>query len=103
VLGPAVLVGTGGIFAEVMADTAVRPLPLDRRDASEMLDSLKGQVLLRGARGKDKADRKALLDMILSVARLASAAGERLEELDLNPVIVDSSGAVAVDWLVVLR
>jgi len=101
VFGPAVLVGTGGVFAEVLKDVTVRPLPLDRRDAEEMVKSLRGYALLLGARGQPRADIKALVDVILAVARLASACGERLSELDLNPVVVLQRGAVAVDSLVV--
>ena len=102
VFGPAVLVGTGGVFAEVLADVAVRPLPLDRRDAQEMVRSLRGYALLQGARGRRRADVNALVDVILAVARTASACGERLVELDLNPVVVRDKGAVAVDSLVVM-
>jgi acyl-CoA synthetase (NDP forming) len=95
-------VGTGGVFAEVLSDTTVRPLPLDRRDAEDMVKSLRGHALLSGARGQAKADIKALVDLILSVARLAAACGDRLVELDLNPVVVRPRGAVAVDSLVVV-
>jgi acyl-CoA synthetase (NDP forming) len=101
VLGPAVLVGTGGLFAEVLEDVAVRPLPLDRRDAEDMVRSLKGEAVLRGARGRPRADVKALVDVVMALARLAAACGERVVELDLNPVVVRSKGAVAVDSLVV--
>ena len=102
VLGPAVLVGTGGVFAEILNDVAVRPLPLDRADAEEMIGSLRGAPLLAGARGRAKADVKALVRVVMAVAGMAGALGNRLEELDLNPVVVRSTGAVAVDWLVVL-
>ena len=101
VFGPAVLLGTGGVFAEVLADVTVRPLPLDRRDAEDMVRSLRGEALLRGARGRPKGDVKALVDVVLAVARLAAACGDRVSELDLNPVVVRSKGAVAVDSLVV--
>ncbi len=101
VFGPAVLVGTGGVFAEILADVAVRPLPIDRRDAEDMVRSLAGYPLLTGARGRARADVKALIDVILSVARLANACGDRLAELDLNPVVVRPRGALAVDSLVV--
>jgi hypothetical protein len=67
-----------------------------------MVKSLRGYTLLLGARGQAKADVKALVDVILSVARLAAACGERLTELDLNPVVVRPKGAVAVDSLVVV-
>ena len=102
VFGPAVLVGTGGVFAEVLKDVTVRPLPLDRRDAEEMVKSLRGYALLLGARGQARSDIKALVDVVLAVARLAAAFGERLAELDLNPVVVQRRGAVAVDSLVVV-
>jgi acyl-CoA synthetase (NDP forming) len=102
VLGAAVTVGTGGIFAEVFRDVATRPLPLDRQDAREMVTSLRGYPLLDGARGRPKGDVDALLNVIEAVARLATAAGDRLAELDLNPVVVTPKGAIAVDSLVVL-
>jgi acetate---CoA ligase (ADP-forming) len=102
-LGPAVMVGLGGIFAEILEDVAVRPIPFDRKDAEEMVRSLKGFPLLDGARGRPKADVKALVDVILAVQKLATASGGRLAELDLNPVLVRAAGrgAVAVDSLVV--
>ncbi|HLN43947.1 MAG TPA: acetate--CoA ligase family protein, partial [Acidimicrobiales bacterium] len=101
VFGPAVLVGTGGVFAEILKDVAVRPLPIDRRDAQEMVQGLRGFPLLGGARGRERGDVKALVDVVLGVARLAAACGDRLVELDLNPVVVRRHGAVAVDSLVV--
>jgi acetate---CoA ligase (ADP-forming) len=103
VLGPTVLVGTGGVFAEVLHDVAVRPLPLDADDAREMIASLRGRALLEGARGQPACDQEALVDVILSVARLCTAAEGRLAELDLNPVVVTPNGATAVDWLLIPR
>jgi len=102
VLGPAVLVGTGGVLAELLDDVAVSPLPLDRADVADMLDSLRAAALLSGWRGRPKGDRKALVDAVMAVARLATARGEDLLELDLNPVVVRSSGVVCVDSLVVM-
>lgn len=103
VFGQAVLVGTGGLFAELLNDVAVRPLPIDRRDAEEMLRSLRGFSLLDGARGRPKSDIKSLVDVIMAVAKLGAVCGRHLKELDLNPVVVRSKGAVAVDSLVVLE
>lgn len=100
-LGAAVMVGTGGIFAEVLRDVAVRPLPLDVADAREMVESLRGYALLKGARGRAPANVDALVDVVMAVARLATACGDRIAELDLNPVIVNAKGAVAVDSLVI--
>ena len=100
-LGAAVLVGSGGIFAEVLRDVAVRPLPLDTTDAREMIESLRGYALLKGARGRPPANVDALVDVVMAVAHLATACGDRIAELDLNPVIVNADGAVAVDSLVI--
>lgn len=102
VLGSAVTVGTGGIFAEILRDTATRPIPLDRDDAREMVSGLRGFGLLQGARGGPAANVEGLLDVIEAVARLALAAGPRLLELDLNPVVVTPDSAHAVDSLIVL-
>jgi len=101
VLGPAVLVGTGGVLTEVLDDATVRPLPLDEGDARDMVHSLRGHALLAGVRGRPAVDVEALVRVILDVARLATAADGRLTELDLNPVIVGITGATVVDWLVV--
>ncbi|MEX0664392.1 MAG: acetate--CoA ligase family protein [Acidimicrobiia bacterium] len=101
VLGPAVLVGTGGIFAEVLDDVAVRPLPLDADDAREMVHSLRGHALLAGARGRPPVDEESLVRVIVAVARLCAAAEGRLSELDLNPVLVSATGAIVVDWLAI--
>lgn len=101
VFGPAVLVGTGGVFAEILDDVAVRPLPLDRKDVEDMLASLKGSKLLAGTRGRPKANRNALVHVVLAVASLAAACADWLLELDLNPVVVGPRGALVVDALVV--
>ncbi|MHB1503134.1 MAG: acetate--CoA ligase family protein [Acidimicrobiales bacterium] len=102
ILGQAILVGTGGILAELLADVSVRPLPIDRRDATEMVGSLRGAALLQGFRGRPPGDVRSLVEVILAVAALAGACGERLEELDLNPVAVMPEGAVVLDALAVV-
>ena len=84
-----------------LADVAVRPLPLDERDAREMVESLKGYPLLAGARGRPKADVRALVRTILRTARLAAGLGGQLQELDLNPVLVRPRGVAVVDHLLV--
>jgi acetate---CoA ligase (ADP-forming) len=101
VLGPAVSVGVGGMFAELYRDVAVRPVPLGPIDAEEMLNSLRGRELLEGYRGGARADREALIGVILALGDLSEAADGRILELDLNPVIATPSGVVAVDALVV--
>ena len=102
--GPVVMVGLGGIFVEVLEDVAFGAVPLTRGDAEEMLASLRGARILDGVRGRPRADRSALVDVLLAVSRLGAEAGGAIAELDLNPVVVlpEGRGAVALDALVVL-
>lgn len=98
--GPLVMVGLGGIFVEVLKDVAFRICPIERLDALEMLDELKGKALLDGVRGQAAVSRSAIVDVLLKVGGpnglLMTLAGE-IAEADINPVIVSAAGAVAVD------
>jgi hypothetical protein len=67
-----------------------------------MLDELKGRAILDGVRGRAAVNRAALEQMISAVSVFGAAAGMRLRELDLNPVLAGPDGAVAVDWLMML-
>lgn len=78
-------------------------VPATPAEAERMLDDLKGRVLLDGVRAKPAIDRKALARAISAVSVFGAAAGPRLAELDLNPVLCSSQGVVAVDWMMVLR
>ena len=102
VMGSAVMVGAGGVHTEVFADVSVRPVPIDRADVHEMLDALRIRPLLDGVRGAEAADIESVVDAVMGVARLAESLGDRLVELDVNPLIAGPHGAVAVDALVVL-
>jgi acetyl coenzyme A synthetase (ADP forming)-like protein len=94
--GPLVLFGMGGTMAELLGDRALRILPLTDLDATELVHSLGGSPLLFGYRGRPAVDVAALEDVLLRVGRLAEDVPE-VAEMDLNPVIVSESGAVAVD------
>ena len=100
--GPAVLVGLGGIYAEVLDDVAIRLAPVTEAAALEMLASLRGAALLDGARGRPVADRPALAACIVAVARLAWERPD-IVAIDLNPVIATGTGVVAVDALVIVE
>jgi acetate---CoA ligase (ADP-forming) len=100
--GPAVLVGLGGILAEVMDDVAIRLAPVTPRAAMSMLDDLRGRRLLDGARGRPGVDRSAVAAMLVALGRLGVERPDLLE-VDLNPVIASSAGVLAVDALVVLE
>jgi acyl-CoA synthetase (NDP forming) len=100
-LGPALTIGAGGIYAEILRDVAVRPLPVDETDIRAMIAGLRIAPLLAGARGRAPCDLDAFVRLAMAAARLGLAAGERLAELDLNPVIVLPGEAIAVDALAV--
>jgi acetyltransferase len=100
--GVVVMVGLGGIHIEVLKDVVFRQAPVTVGEAGRMLEELRSKALLAGVRGKAPVDRAAVTAMISAVSRFGAAAGERLVELDLNPVLCSSSGAAAVDWLLVL-
>jgi acetyltransferase len=94
--GPLVMVGFGGIYVEVLQDTATRLAPVSPAEAVRMLDELKMAALLRGVRGEPPVDRAALGEMISRFGQLALDCPE-LAEVELNPVVASPTGAVAVD------
>ena len=101
--GPVVMFGLGGVLVEVLGDVTFRVPPFDRAEAGRMIREVKGFPLLTGARGRPKADLKALVDVIMKVQRFAVDHAEDVAELDLNPLVVHPVGATALDALVVTR
>lgn len=103
--GPMVMVGLGGVFVEIFKDTAFRLCPIDAQDAAAMLDELAAAPLLKGARGQAPIDRQAVIDVLCAVGGpdglLWQHRGDIIE-LDINPLIVSETGAVAADARVVL-
>jgi acyl-CoA synthetase (NDP forming) len=103
--GPIVMLGLGGVFVEIFADTAFRVCPIDEADARDMIDALKAAPLLRGARGRPPVDETALVAALLAIGGergLMMAAREEIAEIDVNPLIVSPSGAIACDARIVL-
>lgn len=92
--------GAGGVLAELMRDTASLILPASRADIAGRLASLNIFPLLRGYRGKAGGDIEAVLDAIEAIGAYAGAERARLIELDVNPLIVTQTGAVAADALI---
>ena len=95
VFGPLVAFGPGGVFAELIGQVAFRLAPLTDVDAEELVTTGKAGTLVRGFRGPASDDR-ALVDLVLRLARLAEDFPE-VAELDLNPVLGLEQGCVAVD------
>ena len=94
--GPLLLFGAGGVTAELLADRALRILPVTTRDAAELVRSLRTSPLLFGYRGSPRLDVEALEQVLLRVARLAEDLPE-ITEMDLNPIVVYERGVIAVD------
>jgi acetyl coenzyme A synthetase (ADP forming)-like protein len=94
--GPTVVCGTGGVLAELLADSASRLHPVTPPDAAEMIEELRGARLLRGYRGNAPGDAAALQDAILRVSTLLAICPE-VQELDINPIKVLTEGVCAVD------
>jgi acetate---CoA ligase (ADP-forming) len=94
--GPLVAVGAGGTTAELIGDVQVRLAPVGPREAASMVRELRTFPLLDGFRGAPRADVEAVEDIVARVAALAAAHPE-IVELDCNPVIAGTDGAVIVD------
>ena len=101
-LGPLVVVGAGGVLAELLADRVVALPPVDRQGALRMLRRLRAFALLTGMRGQPPADLGSVADAITGVSAIASELGGSFTVLDINPLICGPAGAVAVDALVIL-
>ena len=94
--GPVLACGAGGTATELLRDVSVRITPITKGDADRMVRSLKTFPLLDGYRGAHRADVGALEDVLLRVSALVEAHPE-VAEMDLNPLVVHSAGAVVVD------
>lgn len=99
--GPVILIGAGGILAELLNDTVVLLPPFTREDVETALQSLRINRVLEGYRGRKKADIAAVIDVVMSIGGFATEC-ETLCELDINPLIVrpEGLGAIAADALV---
>ena len=102
--GPIILFGLGGTLVEVYQDVTMRACPISERDAREMVREVRGSKLLNGFRGAPEADVDALVDVLLSVSRMAEQLAHRKPELDINPLVVlpKGQGVKAVDALLTL-
>jgi len=94
--GPIVLVGIGGIYAELLEDTAVALAPVDAAQAEELVRSLRGAAILAGARGRPAVDVAAATEAVAALSRLAASRPD-LAEIEINPLLVTASGALALD------
>jgi acetate---CoA ligase (ADP-forming) len=101
--GPVLAVAIGGLFVEVLRDSALAPLPVTPGQAGRLLDRLRGRAVLDGVRGAAPADRDALTGVIARIGDLALALGDALESLEINPLMVDGARIEALDAVVTWR
>ena len=99
--GPVVMVGIGGIWVEVFGDVAFAVAPVTRREAEELVGTLRGHALLSGGRGQPATDLVALADVVVALGD-ALIALPSAESLELNPVLATPEGVIAVDWKLTL-
>jgi acyl-CoA synthetase (NDP forming) len=99
--GPVALVGSGGLHAELLRDTAVALAPVSVSQAEAMLRSLRAATLLEGARGRPGVDTAAAARALSALSRLAAAHPE-IAEIEVNPLLVAQTGTLGLDARIVL-
>jgi len=99
--GPVLMFGLGGVLVEILKDVAFRVVPLQERDAKEMIEEIKGYKLLEGYRGSEPVDISFLEQTIMKLSEFVDSTPE-IAELDMNPVFAYSNGAMVVDARIVL-
>jgi acetyltransferase len=100
--GPAVMLGLGGIHAEVYRDVIFRLPPLTEPDVVEMVSSLRGEALLRGYRGAKPVNMKSLSDWLIKLGWLVLTF-EKIQEIDVNPLLVVDGKSIAVDATIIFE
>ena len=102
-VGPIVVIGSGGILSEIYDDKSIRLAPVDIKEAKKMIKEVKSLVTITGYRGLPKADINTIATAIVNMSKFAFV--EKIKEAEINPLIVkkDNYGVVAVDGLITLN
>ncbi len=100
--GPAAMLGLGGVWTEVYRDVVFRLVPLSQKDVFEMVSDLKGQALLKGFRGSKPVDMESLADWLIKLGWLGLTF-EKIQEFDVNPLLIVNGEPVAVDATIIFR
>jgi len=99
--GPVIMFGLGGIFVEVLKDVSFRILPIEEKDAHEMITEIKGYKILKGIRGEPPKDIKAINDLLMKISQI-SMENPEIKEIDLNPVFIFEKGLQVIDARIIL-
>lgn len=100
--GLSIMVGIGGIYTELYKDVSFRVVPIDRYDAEEMIEEIKGKKLLEGFRNI-KANKNLVIDLIIKVSKIGEELKDRIDQLDLNPVFVYKNKTCVIDAKLILK
>jgi succinyl-CoA synthetase beta subunit len=100
--GPVILLGIGGTGVEIYKDTVIRMAPLKERDVPSMLGCLRGVRLLTGHRGLAGVSIPRLTEVVLRLSALVMDLGDRIESIDLNPVLCSAQSCAAADARIIL-
>ncbi len=100
--GPCVMFGLGGIFTEILKDISFRKAPLEKNDAVEMMQEIKGHKILGAFRGMEAVDVESLADMLIRLGQIGLEV-DYVQEIDLNPVIIFGKKPIVVDALIILK
>lgn len=100
--GPCVMFGLGGIYTEILRDVSFRVAPLEKRDAIQMTQEIRGRKILESVRGMPPADLDLLCSILMRVGEIG-LEHDAIKEIDINPLILSGAKPVAVDALVILR
>ena len=101
--GPVILLGIGGTGVEIYQDVSVRMAPLKETDIESMLKGLKGHQYLTGYRGAVPVNRKKLTRLIMAFSDLTMALEDRIESIDLNPVMCSNKSCIVADARIILK
>ena len=104
-VGPIVVLGVGGVLAEVYRDIAIRLAPTTLEDARSMIEEVRGLAVIRGYRGLPRGDCEALAKAVVALSQFAAIGSPAVAEAEINPLLVKpvGEGVVAVDGLLVLQ
>ena len=100
--GMSIMCGIGGIFTELYKDVTFRVIPIDRYNAEQMVEEIKGKKLLEGFRNI-KANKKLVIDLLLKVSKIGEELTDRIDQMDLNPVFVYEKDICVVDAKLILK
>ncbi len=100
--GQVIMFGLGGIFVEVLKDVVFRVAPIDKEEAREMINEIKGLPILKGVRGEKQIDFDSLSAILSSISQLV-VDFPKIGQLDINPIRVYPKGLYAVDARIILE